>query len=281
MLIDTHTHTNFDAFKDDYKKVIDRALGENIRLINVGSDLATSKRAVEIANEYTEGVYPHTSRGVGVYAAVGLHPTESGEDFNEQEFLELAQNEKVVGIGETGLDFFRVKSEEAVPAGRQGKEKSIIDKQKELFIKHIELAQKVGKPLIIHCRDAHDDLLKILQTQFGEVQPPTEVEPRGVMHFFTGTLEQARKYIDLGFYVSFSGVITFAKDYDIIVKELPLDKILTETDAPYVSPVPMRGKRNEPLYVKYVAQKIAELKGISFEEVAKQTTENAKRLFKI
>lgn len=264
MLIDTHTHTNFDAFKDDYKEVIDRALGENIWLINVGSDLATSKRAVEIANEYKEGVY----------AAVGLHPTESGEDFNEQEFLKLTQNEKVVAIGETGLDFFRVKSEE-------GKEKSIIDKQKELFIKHIELAQKVGKPLIVHCRDAHNDLFEILQAQFGEVRPPVEVEPRGVMHFFTGTLEQARKYIDLGFYISFSGVITFAKDYDIIVKELPLDKILTETDAPYVSPTPMRGKRNEPSYVKYVAQKIADLRGVPIEEVERQTTENAKNLFNL
>lgn len=288
MLFDTHTHTNFDAFKDDYKEVIDRALGENIWLINVGSDLATSKRAVEIANEYKEparlshppGWVVRTGSGGGVYAAVGLHPTESGEDFNEQKFLELAQNEKVVAIGETGLDYYRSQASEKLKVMSlrdiSRREKSLKKIQKELFIKHIELAQKVGKPLIIHCRDAHEDLFNLLTANRSSL-----IASPGVMHFFTGTLEQARKYIDLGFYISFSGVVTFAKEYDIIVKEMPFDKILIETDAPYVSPTPMRGKRNEPLYVKYVAQKIAELRGISVEEVAKQTTENAKRLFKV
>lgn len=255
MIIDTHTHTNFDAFKDDYREVIDRALGENVWLINVGSDLATSKRAVEIAGEYKEGVY----------AAIGLHPTDAEKEiFDEKALSGLAQNEKVVAIGECGLDFFRTKDEF---------EKQ---KQKELFIKHIELSQKVGKPLIIHCRDAHDDLFKILEPRTYNLESAP-----GVMHFFTGTLEQAKKYIDLGFYISFSGVITFAKEYDILVKELPMDRILIETDAPYVSPAPMRGKRNEPSYVKYVAQKIADLKGISAGEVERQTTENAGRLFKL
>ena len=144
----------------------------------------------------------------------------------------------------------------------------------------MELAKEANKPIIIHCRNAHDDLLKILRLA---VKPPS-----GAMHFFTGNLEQAKRYINLGFYISFSGVITFsprkedvAGAYDEIIKNIPLEKILVETDCPYVAPVPHRGKRNEPQYVKYVAHKIAELRGMSFEEVAEQTTKNARELFKM
>lgn len=268
MLFDTHTHVNFNAFKNDWREVIERALKNNIWLINVGSQSTTSKRAVEIAENYQQGVY----------AAVGLHPSHleeqeidkledgekiqyktKGEEFDENYYLELAKNEKVVAIGECGLDYYRIKNNEL----------GIKNKQKEVFIKHIELAEKVNKPLIIHCRDAHEDLIELLTSN------------EGIMHFFTGTLEQALKYIDLGFYISFSGVITFTNAYDNIVKNLPLDKILIETDAPYVAPAPYRGKRNEPSYVIEVAKKIAKIKNISLEEAAERTTQNAKIIFNI
>ena len=277
LLIDTHAHVNFNDFKSDSEEVIKRALDENVWMINVGAESKTSERAMKMAEEYDEGVY----------AAVGLHPShlveqdveykENGElikykskpeEFDYGFYLNLARNKKVVGIGECGLDYFRTSDE------------SFKEKQKEIFIKHLELAKEVNKPIIIHCRDAHDDLLAIFNLE--------AKLPSGVMHFFTGTLEQAKKYIELGFYISFSGVITFpplrrvgANAYNDVIKNIPLEKILVETDCPYVAPVPRRGKRNEPQYVKYVAQKIAELRGMSFEEVAEQTTKNARKLFGI
>lgn len=275
MLIDTHTHVNFDAFKDDCKEVIGRALAENIWLINVGSDFETSKRAVDIANEYKEGVY----------AAVGVHPTDTaGEVFDEEKFLELAKNEKVVAIGECGLDYYRNQETEDKKLKTKDNNKdeefeNLKDKQKELFVKHIELAKKVNKPLIIHCRDAHDDLLEVLNSKSYILNSPP-----GVMHFFggAGAWENVQKYLDMGFYISFSGVVTFPKySHSEDIKRLPLDRILIETDAPYVAPVPMRGKRNEPSYVKYTVQKIADIYGISLEKLADQTTQNAKTLFGI
>ena len=257
ILIDTHAHVNFNDFKNDYKETIKRALDENIWIINVGAYGDASERAIEIANEYD----------CGVYAAVGQHPGTK-EEFDYGYFLNLARNEKVVAIGECGLEYYHIK------------DKNLQERQKEVFIKQLKLAREVDKPIIIHCRDAHEDLLEILHLE-------AEL-PSGVMHFFTGSLEQVKKYIDLGFYVSFSGVVTFpprkgetAGAYDEIIKNIPLEKILIETDCPYVAPVPHRGKRNEPQYVKYVAQKIAEIRGVSFEEVAEQTTQNAKNLFKI
>jgi len=285
LLIDTHAHVNFNDFKDDYKETIKRALDENIWMINVGAEKKTSERTIKMAEEYNEGVY----------AAVGLHPShlieqdveykENGEivkykskpeEFDYDFYLNLAKNKKVVGIGECGLDHYHNPENKNLNL----KNKNWKEKQKEVFIKHLELAKEVKKPIIIHCRDAHDDLLKILNLA---VKPPS-----GVMHFFTGNLEQAKEYIELGFYISFSGVITFPPQkgeivgaYDEIIKNVPLEKILIETDCPYVAPVPHRGKRNEPQYVKYVAHKIAELRGLSFEEVAEQTTKNAKKLFGI
>jgi len=283
LLIDTHAHVNFNDFKDDTKEVIKRALDENIWMINAGAESKTSERAVKMAEEYEEGVY----------AAVGLHPShlveqdveykENGElikykskpeEFDYDFYLNLAKNKKVVGIGECGLDYYRNQQSKISNL----KNKNWKERQKEIFIKHLELAKEVNKPIIIHCRDAHDDLLAIFNLA---VKPPS-----GVMHFFTGTLEQAKKYIDLGFYVSFSGVITFPPRkgeivgaYDEIIKNIPLEKILIETDCPYVAPVPHRGKRNEPQYVKYVAHKIAELRGVNFEEITEQTIKNARKLF--
>lgn len=252
-LIDTHAHLNLGDFKNDYKEVIKRALDENIGVIIVGTNDEDSKKAVEISNEYESGVY----------SAVGQNPGVK-EEFDYDYFLGLAKNEKVVAIGECGLEYFHIK------------DKSLQEKQKELFIKHIGLAREVSKPLIIHCRDAHDDMFELLQAISHKLQAK-----KGVMHFFTGTTEQAKKYIGLEFYISFSGVITFIKEYEAVVKNTPLEKILVETDCPFAAPIPYRGKRNEPRYVEYVARKIAEIKGLSFDEVAKQTTQNARELFGI
>lgn len=275
LLIDTHAHVNFNNFKNDSKKVIKKALENGVWMINAGAERNTSERAVKMAEEHEEGVY----------AAVGLHPShlieqdaeyeENGEtvkykskpeEFDYNFYLNLAKNKKVVGIGECGLDYFGNADE------------NLKQKQKEVFRKHLELAKETNKPIIIHCRNAHNDLLEILRLE--------DSLPKGVMHFFTGTLEQAKKSVDFGFYISFSGVITFpplrragTREYEEVVRQIPLEKILIETDCPYVAPVPHRGKRNEPAYVKYAAQKIAELRGVSFEEITEQTTQNAKKLF--
>ncbi len=298
LIIDTHAHINFNDFKGDSKDVIKRALDSDVWMINVGAEKITSERAMNIAEEYKEGVY----------AAVGLHPShlveqdveyeENGEpvkyrskpeEFDYDFYLNLAKNEKVVGIGECGLDYYHSPQSEISRPQRQSvatagaanlKNKNWKEKQKEVFAKHLKLAKEVNKPIIIHCREAHDDLLEILRAE--------AKLPRGVMHFFTGTLEQAKKYIEFGFHVSFSGVITFPPRrgeivgaYDEIIKSIPLDRILAETDCPYVAPVPHRGKRNEPAYVKYIVKKIAEIKGVPFEKVAEQTTKNARELFGI
>lgn len=255
MLFDSHAHVNFKDFDNDRDAVIMRCLDEDTWMINVGTDAEYSKKAVEIAHTYPEGVY----------AAVGVHPNDGEKAGEFSTIEELAKDKKVVAIGETGLDYFRITNDEA-----RAKEK-----QKELFVKHIALAVRVGKPLIIHCRDAHDDLIDILASSF-KLQASS---PKGVMHFFTGSHKDAEKYLDLGFYLSFSGVLTFTNDYDELVRWVPLEKILVETDAPFVAPVPHRGKRNEPSYVKYAAQRIADIKKLSFEEVAAHTTQNTRTLF--
>lgn len=284
ILIDTHTHVNFSAFKDDAREVIERALEAGVWLINVSSQYSTSERAVKITRDYQEGVY----------AAVGLHPihlhegrydsSELGEkvsvrtraeEFDVAKYLELAKNEKTVAIGETGLDYFHIKDLE--------EKEDVKQKQKEVFMQQLELAARVEKPVIIHCRDssvgardAYRDLFEILTAQ--KKKNPAL---RGVNHFFSGGIEEAEKLFELGFLISFTGVITFAHNWDEVIKTAPLEKLMVETDAPYVAPVPYRGKRNEPLYVRETANKIAELKGVSFDEAAAATTANARTLFKI
>ncbi|MBI4993728.1 TatD family hydrolase [Candidatus Wolfebacteria bacterium] len=258
MLIDTHAHLNSGDFKSDYKEAIKRALDKNVWLVNIGTDFEKSKRAVEIANEFKEGVF----------AAVGIHPTDFNGNFNKQDFLDLAKNEKVVAIGECGLDYYRTEDVEARK------------KQKDLFLKQIELASEVKKPLIIHCRDANEDLLKILK----ENKSKLKTSEAGIMHFFggSGAWENVDKYLDLGFYISFSGVITFPKyDHYEDIARLPLDRILVETDSPFAAPVPFRGQRNEPAYVVEVAKKLAEILRMPLEEVCEITTENAKKIFGI
>lgn len=249
-LIDIHCHLDFPDFDKDRQEVIKKALNEKTWMITVGTSMEGSEKAVQIAGEHE-----------GVWACVGVHPEDANKKIDIDALRELAGNPKAVAIGECGLDYFRCGTSD-VP--------QIQENQKELFEKQIKLAIELNKPLMIHCRDAHNDVLEILKNY---KNPETGF--RGDVHCFTGTLEEARKYVELGFFISFTGIITFTKQYDEIIKELPLDKIMIETDAPLIAPVPHRGKRNEPVYVKEVAKRIAEIKGISFEEVAKQTTKSA------
>lgn len=274
MLVDTHAHLNFSAFKDDADEAVKRALKENIWVINVGSQYSTSERAVLMAEKYSQGVY----------AAVGIHPIHlselifkdkvdkdeevefhpSVEEFDEEKYLELAKSKKVVAVGEIGLDYFH---------NSENKEK-----QKEVFSVQIDMAQKLDLPIIIHCRKAHDDVIEILRNKkklFGE-------KLRGVVHCFSGRFAQAKIYTEeLGFYLGFNGIITFDRSYDKVVREIELKYILIETDCPYLTPIPFRGKRNEPLYVEYVAEKIAEIGEISYDVVREETTLNARQLFSI
>lgn len=249
MLFDTHTHVQFENYDADRDETIRRALSADVWMTNVGTDLAYSQKAVALAHQYKEGVY----------ASVGLHPNDVSSGMDFVPFEELAKDAKVVGIGETGLDYFRTT------------EKAKQSLQKEVFIRHIELAKELHKPVIVHCRSAHADAIELLRAHGKGVG--------GVAHFFTGTKEDAARYLDLGFYISFSGVVTLARDYDEVVTYVPSDRILIETDAPFAAPIPERGKRNEPSFVQHTARKIAELKGVSFEEAATQTTKNARALF--
>ncbi len=272
MIIDTHAHLNFAAFKDDADETAKRALDNNVWFINVGSQYSTSERAVKMAEKYPEGIY----------AAIGLHPIHlseltykdkvdedeevefhpSVEEFDEQKYLELAKSKKVVAVGEIGLDYFH-NSEN-------------IEHQKEIFRRQIDMATKLNLPIIIHCRKANNDIIEILREkkkEYGE-------KLKGVIHCFSGKLSQAKIYTEeLGFYLGFNGIITFARDYDKVLWEIDVKYFLVETDCPYLTPIPFRGKRNEPLYVKYVAEKIAEIKKMDTEEFERITTENAKHLF--
>ncbi len=256
LLIDTHAHVNFKAYKEDGDEVIKRSLKNGVWLINVGAEWDTSKRAVEYSEEYPEGVF----------AAVGLHPFHvKDQQFVYEEYKKLAIKEKVVAIGETGLDYYHIEN------GDQ--ETKLL--QKQLFLKQLDLAEELQKPVIIHCREAHEDLLEILNIQYSKLK----TNFRGVAHSFLGNFKQAREYRQLGLKIAFNGIITFARDYDKVILDTPLDDILLETDCPYLAPVPYRGQRNEPLYVIEVAKKLAEIKGLSLEEVAEQTTKNAKEVF--
>lgn len=279
MLIDTHAHINFKDYKNDSDEVMKRALENNIWIINVAADFETSKKAIELAEKYPKGIF----------AAVGLHPISINEEkFDYEKYKELAQKEKVVAIGETGLDyavFIRKQSErlekevfvktESRSELYQKEIEIIKNLQKALFKKHIELAIELNKPLIIHCRNSHEDLIKMLKAKSYNLK----TNLKGVIHCFSGNLEQAKEYRKLGFKIGLNGIITFSRDYDEVILGAPIEDILLETDCPYLAPVPYRGKRNEPLYIIEVAKKLAEIKNLSLENVIKQTTRNANNLF--
>ena len=204
---------------------------------------------------------------IGIWATVGQHPSDL-RDFDYGFFKNLAQNQKVVAIGECGLDYYKLKQN----IDREAQ----IAKQKEIFIKQIELAKEVKKPLMIHCRNAFNDLIEILNSQSTILNSPA-----GILHFFTGTKENAKTLLGMGFYFTFNGLITFNRDFDEIIKFIPSERILLETDAPYISPAPYRGKRNEPSYIIETAKKLAEIKGVAgaFEEISDQTIKNAEVVF--
>lgn len=254
MLFDTHAHLNAEQFDTDLEEVIARAKAEKVeRIVVVGFDKPTITRAMELIEEYDF-----------IYAAIGWHPVDA-IDMTEEDLTwikELSSHEKVVAIGEMGLDYHWDKSPK--------------DIQKEVFRKQIALAKEVNLPIIIHNRDATEDVVTILKEEGAE-------EVGGIMHCFTGSAEVARQCMDMNFYISFGGPVTFknAKKPKEVAKEIPNDRLLIETDCPFLTPQPFRGKRNEPSYVKYVAEQLAELKGLTYEEIASITTENAKRLFRM
>ncbi|MBU0998893.1 TatD family hydrolase [Patescibacteria group bacterium] len=280
--IDIHSHVNFKTFKEDGDIVLKRALQNDTWVINVGSQFSTSKRAVEIANKYQEGIF----------AIVGLHPIhleesfhdeeETGgegfktraEEFNKDAYRELLKNSKVVAIGECGLDYFHCSSEMA-------------EKQKEVFIEQIKLANEVKKPLMVHVRNNYEDKSRNAYIDILEILKKY-AKVKGVIHFFEGSLENAKDFISFGFMISFSGAITYPArkkgrncDYEEIIKNISLNMILADTDSPYMAPVPYRGKRNEPVYVKEIVRKIAEIKNLPETEVREAIVVNAKRIFGI
>ncbi len=281
---DAHTHAHFAAFGDDYRAVIGRALESHVGLVNVGTQKDTSRRAVEVAHEF---------ESEPVYAAIGLHPihtakshhdenelgggdaakafTSRGEEFDYEYYKKLALDSKTVAIGECGLDYYHI----------EGDEVEMKQRQKEAFLEQIKLSHDVGKPLMIHCRDAFSDLIEMLTANYKLLNTIP-----GIVHFFTGTKDDAKKLLDMGFSFTFGGTVTFPPkpgmpDYRALVEYLPLDRILSETDAPYVAPVPYRGKRNEPAYVIETVKKLAEIRGVSVEEMAGTTVANAAKIFKI
>lgn len=271
---DAHTHVNFVAFKDDMEAVIERARGAGVAMNTVGTQFDTSKTAVETAEKYDN-----------VYATIGLHPihtgksyhderelgeggkafTSRGEVFNFSAYEALGQSKKVIAVGECGLDYYRLDEDSKKT-------------QEEAFVQQIHLANTLEKPLMLHIRsspgtqNAYEDSLAILKR---------EANVRGDVHFFAGDWAVAKQFLDLGFTLSFTGVITFARDYDEIIKNAPLDMLLSETDAPYVTPKPHRGKRNEPVYVIEIVKKLAQIRGEDEEMVRDTLLNNVQRIFNI
>ena len=254
MLIDSHAHLGLQQFDRDRFEAIHRAIDAEVEIIlTVGTDLRDCRRAVEIARENDR-----------VFAIIGIHP-HNAKDVNEATFPELkalSMDGKVKAIGEIGLDFFRNLSPKEVQIAR--------------FRQQIHLAKELGLPIVVHARDAQKKALTILrEEEAGETE--------GVFHCFSGGYEMAKSCMDLGFFISIPGTITFKNSSDLseVIKKIPLDRILVETDCPFLTPMPFRGKRNEPAYVKFTALKLAEVKGLPFEEVARITSKNAKKAFRL
>ena len=255
-LVDSHAHIQGPEFSADLEAVIGRARAagvEKIIVVGGAGDLSSNEAAVAITNSFP-----------GLFATVGMHPHDAKE-VSEQDFKrlqELAADPKVIGIGETGLDFYY--------------DHSPRDLQVELFSRFIHMARETSLPLVVHDREAHREIADLLRSEGGG-------ELRGVIHCFTGDHEAAKTFLDLGFYLSFTGIITFknAEPLRDVVRELPLNRMLIETDSPYLAPVPHRGKRNEPAFVLQVAETIAAVRGLPLQEVAQSTSRNARDLFGI
>lgn len=254
--IDIHCHLEHEDYDLDRVEVITRAKEKEVGIITVGTNFKSSEKAIKIAEENS-----------GVWAIIGLHPTEiQTEKFDFDAYLNLAKNPKVVGIGECGFDYFR---------------KGYADKslQREIFEKQISIANEVKKPLMLHMRNglkndenAYLDSLEVIRKH---------AKVHGDAHFFAGNWDEGKQFLDLGFRLSFTGVITFARDYDEVIKNTPMNMIMSETDAPFVSPIPFRGERNEPAHVIEVVQKISEIKSKSIDETKIHLVDNARSLFQI
>ena len=252
MIFNTHTHLNSEEMYREYETFLKRAQEENVsRFLVVGYDLESSKKAIEIAEKHEN-----------VYASVGLCPTElyKIEKIKYEEYEKLLANKKVVAIGEIGLDYYYETTNKL--------------QQKECLLKFFDLAKKYNLPVLIHCRDALQDCYDMLKEN---------KMTRGVMHCYSGSVEMAKNFIKQGLYISLAGPVTFknAKTPKEVAKEIDLNKLLVETDDPYLAPTPFRGQKNEPKNVVYIVKAIAEIKGISFEEVAKTTTQNALEVLNI
>jgi len=251
ILIDSHCHVNFEGLREDYSDIAQRMHTNRVhRALCVSVNLPDWPAMMSMVEHEPT-----------LYGSVGVHPDYEEEvEPTVEDLVSRSQHPKVVAIGETGLDYFRIKGD--------------LTWQRDRFRTHIRAARETGLPLIIHTREAREDTIRILQEE-------NAAEVGGVMHCFTESLEMARASIEMGFYISFSGIVTFknAKDLQETARQLPLERILIETDSPYLAPVPHRGKRNDPSLVAHVAEKIAELKEVSFDQVAKQTTDNFYNLF--
>ena len=283
-LIDTHCHVHFNAYKDDMDDVVRSCLSEGVQMVTIGTQKDTSANGIALAEKYD-----------GVWATVGLHPSHifagyhdegevqfksRNETFDPEYYGKLLQHPKVVAVGEMGLDYhyeYEGVSLEEMKA-----------REEAAFEAGARLAIANDLPVVIHCRDAHDDQIALIEKIWGAYKEGEDI--RGVIHCFTGTKHDAERYLALGFMLAFGGTITYPpRKSDVaagkelltdVVKWAPLDRIVVETDAPYLTPVPHRGERNTPLNVKFVAQKIAELRGCPLEEIAEATTVNARRLFR-
>lgn len=250
-LVDSHCHINFPDLAENEHAVL-----ENARLKGVGHMLCVSVNLEDFPQ-----VLSFAERHKHIFASVGIHPNEPKSDVvSVDQLIKLASHKRIVAIGETGLDYFRSEGD--------------LKWQHERFTTHIEAGKETGKPLIIHTRDAASDTMKILKESNAS-------DCGGVMHCFSEDWDVAKKALDIGFYISMSGIVTFKNATKVkeVAERTPLDKLLVETDAPFLAPVPFRGKTNEPAYVKHTAEYIAELRGISFNELAEATTENFFRLF--
>ena len=251
-IIDTHCHLDMLAGDEELEPIIQSANAAGVKqIITVGIDLQSSQKAVQYADQYP-----------GVYATIGVHPHNVGSitDALLEQLIKLADHPKVVAYGEIGLDFVKLHAP--------------VEIQLEQFERQVELAKNLDLPLVIHDREAHDDILTILKKAL-------PFPAGGVMHCFSGNLHYAKKILDLGFYISIPGVVTFNKAADLqeVAQNIPVSALLLETDAPFLAPVPMRGRKNKPDYLLYTAQKIAELQGKSLDEVARITSANAMKLF--
>ena len=253
MLFDSHAHLDDEQFDADREQVMQRALENGVTgMINVGCNMASSARSVALTRQYE-----------GMYAAVGIHPHDA-QGALETDYEQLAvwsKQDKVVAIGEIGLDYYR--------------DLSPRDTQRTVFVRQIDVARQMNMPFIIHDRDAHKDIMDLIKSEAKGLS--------GVLHCFSGSLEMAKEVIKLGFYISIAGPVTFknAAKLPEIVASVPQERLLIETDCPYLTPHPHRGKRNEPAYVRLVAEQVASLRGIELSALAEITSANTKRLFKI